>query len=672
MFDRIDAALFHPIRKAVYFFRGNECVKYVPSLGVESLGGSKIRRIGVDEWRSLPDEFQSDIDAAFLHSDGFFYFFKGDKFVKYKPGAGVEEIADGVRIGTIGVDGWTTLPNGFRSDVDAAIFYPERGHAYFFKGGNYIKFHPSRGVVTHDGQSVRRLGVTGWGSLPEKFKEDIGAALYYPVNEQLYFFKAREYVRWDPGRGAAHGYPRRLGLRHRQHGGWPGLSTLLGGPFTGNVTTDSATIWMWLTGGKTTDDIIVKHNGVTITDPQYVSPAVGTAETDVLEGVEGVDAGSMVTLLRLSNLQSNSTHRLELCRADDETVIESIAFKTAPRSEGDAHIRIGLGSCSNSTVEPSIDTFTAMADKNLDLLILCGDNCYYYATCLKSTTADEGGSSPDWGSVSLMLARQLEARNQPQFVPIAQSMPVFSTWDDHDFSYNNCDGVGDAGDARWVRRDRSAAVYRLMWNHPYRNDGNHIYYDFHWGPLHFFMTDGRYHSKRNSWILGSDQCDWLLDGLRASDAPIKIIVVGSQMIYSTHGETFSEAAPRERRRILDTIFDEDLGPVLIFSGDVHFSECQRFPGGNSVPKIVEITSSPLRLGTGGTRPDSRPNMNRLWRTGADSFAVIEVDFKGKNENGLSGSITIEALDGSGSVLMNSANPYTFCRTVWDLSSGELN
>ena len=56
MFDRIDAALYHPSRHAAYFFRGSEYIKFISSEGVRTLGGSKIRRIGVDGWQRDSDD----------------------------------------------------------------------------------------------------------------------------------------------------------------------------------------------------------------------------------------------------------------------------------------------------------------------------------------------------------------------------------------------------------------------------------------------------------------------------------------------------------------------------------------------------------------------------------------------------------------------------------------
>ncbi|WNM62491.1 alkaline phosphatase D family protein [Candidatus Nitrospira neomarina] len=698
MFDRIDAAVFSPGNNATYFFRKNEYLKFVDGRGVQTLAGSKVRRIGVDGWIGLPEPFKSDIDAALSYPNGFFYLFKGGQYVKWEPGVGVKPTYGGQKMRTIGVTGWVSFPDEFHYKIDAAMYDPQSEHVYFFKGQYYIMYKPDAGVVrTRDGQKIRQLGITGWESFPDAFKQGIDSALYYPPDGHIYFFKEREYLRWDMDENeVAPHYPRRLGLLHREsYGGvpgWPGLSTLLGGPFIGDVACNTATIWLWLTGGKTSDDIIVKLNHKVVTNPDYQKPETGTAIGEIREGIDGIDDKSLIQLLRFKHLESNTQYQVELARADDQSVIDQISFKTAlpPSPLTPARIRIGLGSCANHIQATDLDTFSALQTKELDFLILCGDNCYYFRTNEKSTikTGEPGppDNPHDWASVTKMLKRQLQARNHPQFVPVARSLPIFSTWDDHDFSFNNCDGFYDKDLTEWVRRDNAAGVYRVMWNHPYRTDGNHIYYDFQWGPLHIFMTDGRYHSNRNAakkerHILGPIQCQWLLDGLKESPAPLKLVVFSSQLIRTTSKnsafEGFSKKAEGERALILDTIMNKVPGPVLVLSGDVHHSECQPYPEKSLKPKILEVTSSALgRKITARdiSNPPTDGDTNRLWFTRHHSFAVIDINFLGWTQAGILGSVTIEAYDKNGKILDDLDSSFALlgkCRTEWNLLTREL-
>jgi alkaline phosphatase D len=267
-----------------------------------------------------------------------------------------------------------------------------------------------------------------------------------------------------------------------------------------------------------------------------------------------------------------------------------------------------------------------------------------------------------------MLVRQLEARNHPQLLRTVQSVPILTTWDDHDFGFNNCDGWGHRNDAAWVRRDLAAGVYRAMWNHPYQNGANHIHYDVPWGPIHFFMTDGRYFSDRlnQRGILGDDQIDWLVAGLAASDAAVKVVVLGSQLIRTVSGASFEQCAPAERARLLDA-FDKVKGRVLVVSGDVHFSEVQSL---SVAPRFLEVTSSPLRVDDAKREHTKPADPHRLWHTVRDNFVVVDVDLTAKAPSGKQGLVTIEARSDSGEVLP-SAGPVGRCRTLWDITTGEL-
>lgn len=248
MLDTIDAVLHHT-NDFVYFFKGNQYLKWKPGEGVVPLrNGSRLRTLGVTGWQALPDEFKQGIDAAFYYPPTqAVYFFRGSQYVKWKNGA-PEYTADGRIVRDIGITGWSTFPASFRTGIDTAFYNHENGAAYFFKGRRYLKYEEGTGVVPHNGNPIRELGITGWDSLPVAFKDGLDAAMYYRENDKIYFFKGRRYARWEPDLGLDPRYPRRIGLRHGQDmkGGWPGLSHIVSGPLIGHTTPNSARIWLWL------------------------------------------------------------------------------------------------------------------------------------------------------------------------------------------------------------------------------------------------------------------------------------------------------------------------------------------------------------------------------------------------------------------------------------------
>jgi hypothetical protein len=183
------------------------------------------------------------------------------------------------------------------------------------------------------------------------------------------------------------------------------------------------------------------------------------------------------------------------------------------------------------------------------------------------------------------------------------------------------------------------------------------------------MTDGRYYGNRPYGILGVEQVTWLIHGITASDAPIRMVVFSSQFVpENPDGESFFANAKEERSQILDAIVGNVQSPVLFVSGDVHRSELQRYPLLSNAPQILEITSSPLKVDQ--LNEPLRASSNRLWQTVENSFALISIDYQGGTGTDVTGMITIEAIDANGEVL-NSHTYNTPCRTTWDLKTRQL-
>ena len=187
----LDAALsFSP--GLAYFFKDGMYIRYKPD-DIGFVGG--IRAIGQSGWDDLPTLFHRDLDAALMYSDGYVYFFKGDKCVRYDPQTDTAGSLTAIE------DLWLSFPPYFHSNLDAALMYDTNDHAYFFKGGKYIKFKPGgTGVVG----GVKTIGVSGWKSFPRSFRSNLDAAYMHP-NGHAYFFKGDEYIKFKPNHGVVGG-----------------------------------------------------------------------------------------------------------------------------------------------------------------------------------------------------------------------------------------------------------------------------------------------------------------------------------------------------------------------------------------------------------------------------------------------------------------------------------
>lgn len=182
--DAIDNADSHE-----YFAENN------PALTMDAVPGSVFSISAL--WKGLPAGFQGSFDAA-LNGGGNFsgkcYFFKGDKYVRYDWTKDKADTGYPKKI----VDNWHGLPAGFTDHFDAALNGqgPFAGKCYFFKGDSYIRYDWNADKV--DPGYPKKIAAN-WHNLPDGFKSDYDAAINGngPFAGKCYFFKGDMYIRYD-------------------------------------------------------------------------------------------------------------------------------------------------------------------------------------------------------------------------------------------------------------------------------------------------------------------------------------------------------------------------------------------------------------------------------------------------------------------------------------------
>ncbi|WP_052594788.1 alkaline phosphatase D family protein [Luteipulveratus mongoliensis] len=199
------------------------------------------------------------------------------------------------------------------------------------------------------------------------------------------------------------------------------------------------------------------------------------------------------------------------------------------------------------------------------------------------------GDTPYIDSTDLTLARQRQREflQVPEVARLVSSVPVWATWDDHDFALN-----GQLGDVSYVEKQKTRTAfvdYRA--NATYgqttsgevqktRGVGEGVYTSFRRGPVEVILLDPRYFSRTApSWAdpdqatcLGGVQWEWFKKTIKASDATFKLVMTG--MVWddkknseSDDWETFSY----EREALLDFVKDQKIPGVVLLSGDIHCS-----------------------------------------------------------------------------------------------------
>ncbi|MFV1965620.1 MAG: alkaline phosphatase D family protein [Pirellulaceae bacterium] len=152
--------------------------------------------------------------------------------------------------------------------------------------------------------------------------------------------------------------------------------------------------------------------------------------------------------------------------------------------------------------------------------------------------------------------------------------------------------------------------------------GTHHYYDSKIGNCHFFVIDTR--SERSSFnakdrrdpqsfLLGDTQRQWLMDGIKRTDAAF-IFIVSSVGVVVPHSafHVKPEAGDRskgdgfpgfvhERERILDEL-DQIDKPIIFFTGDVHASVSAQITDNLWEFMVAPFNSNGHPIGTLGNMP----------------------------------------------------------------------
>lgn len=218
--------------------------------------------------------------------------------------------------------------------------------------------------------------------------------------------------------------------------------------------------------------------------------------------------------------------------------------------------------------------FNTMAEEDADYMLWLGDNIYLIL-------------NHDLKDSASIYKRYVGVRNTKQLDNLlSNGMEHYATWDDHDFGPNNSDGSFEG-------KGMTKKIFNEMWCNPEAECEDGIYFKVSKGDADIFMTDGRYFRNNDgSAMLGKTQLEWLKKGLKESDAPFKIIVVGSQVIQKAKGHESYADFPEERKELFDFLESENIPGVIFFTGDRHHTEVAKQEREGTYT-LYDVTCSPL-------------------------------------------------------------------------------
>ena len=318
------------------------------------------------------------------------------------------------------------------------------------------------------------------------------------------------------------------------------------GPYLGHVDHKTAIIWF---RAQARGEYVAK-----IEDTK-------TGQVRTLKAIAR-DQNDFCVTWRFTKLEPDREYKYSILRGEEVlAAADHQRIHTAPSIDQPAKTVLAMGSCASST--KFFDVWTQIAKHNADGLMLLGDTPYI-----------------DNKTLSVNRMRHREFLSIPTLSKLGASTPVWGTWDDHDFGGNDTDGK--VANKKVIRQ-----VFTEYRAQEQFGDGQHgVYTKFRRGPIEVFMIDPRYFSQtepspvddNKPTCLGKTQWQWLLDGLKASTAPFKLLATGMIWDDKKNGEKDDwETYAHEREALFDFIGEHKIGGVVLIGGDIHVSRHLQYP-----------------------------------------------------------------------------------------------
>ncbi len=370
----------------------------------------------------------------------------------------------------------------------------------------------------------------------------------------------------------------------------------LGGPMLGCVHPRGASVWLrTLRPAKV--EVRVSVNGA----EKPFGPVESTPATD------------LTAVVPVTGLEPGTSHPYRvLVDGRPLPLPEHAAIVTTPGDARPAKVRIVFGSCWHVWGLGNPKQAEAIRSRKAAALLTYGD-----------IAAQDNGKHR-----GLMRTGYLVRDAYAAWKGLSARLPVFATWDDHDYFDNDLKGIP----AGYTAEDQARVleVFRRGWNNPSYGFGDGrggVFLRTRIGPCDVLMTDNRYYHEPRKTVLGEDQMRWLETQLPDCKGPFIILSCGTMWSdYVSNGkDSWGQDDPDGRERILSLIEKRRIAGVLLVSGDRHGARGFRIPRPSGY-SFYEF--EPASLG-GRSGP---PATNPAWRdvqlfgiSGKYAFGEFEAD-----------------------------------------------
>ncbi|NWK56749.1 alkaline phosphatase D family protein [Verrucomicrobiaceae bacterium N1E253] len=342
-------------------------------------------------------------------------------------------------------------------------------------------------------------------------------------------------------------------------------SEILHGPMLGDVTGDSAKIWL-----RTVDEEEIR---VELTQD-------GSAQSVMSLPVRSRAEADYTAVVQLKGLSPSTRYRYRLYLGEKKSAVSG-EFKTqvAGRSKGKQRIVFGGGAGYTEKYERMWHT---IKDQEADAMLLLGDNVYI--------------DHPEYKETQQYCYYRRHAR--AEWKSLVSGVPVYSIYDDHDFGTDDCVAGPLVDRPSWKKPVWN--TFSHNWNNPSYGGGREqpgCWYDFHLGDVHFVMLDCRYYRDlKGKSMIGPAQKKWLFERLKKNKGQSSFTVLVSSVPWSFGTKHSSkdtwDGFPEEREEIFSFVEDQRLDGVFLISADRHRTDLWRTPR-ESGYRFYELQSSRL-------------------------------------------------------------------------------
>ncbi|MCF7957352.1 MAG: sulfatase-like hydrolase/transferase, partial [Phycisphaerae bacterium] len=321
----------------------------------------------------------------------------------------------------------------------------------------------------------------------------------------------------------------------------------VGGPMLGDVTENSVKLWM-RTVKPARIEVRVMIDGK--------EKAYGPVETSAQSDLSGV--------IKVTGLAPSSSYAYRvLVDGTPIQILGDAQINTAP--DDNKKVRICFGTCPHRWGLGNQKMMDMIRSREPTAMLMYGD------------IAVQGRNN----HLGLHRADYLLRDLRPSWQTLTSSVPIYASWDDHDYFSNDRAGIPKG----YTEKDRQGVrrVYTQSWNNPsygFNNERGGIFYRTRLGPCDVIVVDNRYfRSGQKGSFLGDGQMAWLKEQLKACQGPFIILACSTMWSdYVSNGkDSWGRWDPEGREQIFKFIEAHKIPGVLLISGDRHGGRGFRIP-----------------------------------------------------------------------------------------------